>query len=159
VVGAYFKWRRPFDLLLSLAIVALCQVGPKWGLSLFQWPSVEDARKTFVDLFQAAASLLGFVLASVTFLASHVRQPEFDILRRSKSYPELIALFGSALWRLAMLMTASAIAGHLRPNGVNGAERVVLALAAYALLSLVGLVWATLRIIGVSTVRGARNDG
>lgn len=140
-----------FDLLTSALALAFCELGPKVGIAVLQWPNIESAVEAFRDLFQAATSLLGFVLASVTFLASHVRQPEFKILRQSKSYPDLISLFASSLWRLALLMAASATAVHIRPAELPAAERAVLFLATYSLSSLVGLIWITIRIIRASS--------
>lgn len=137
-----------------MVALGFCEFGPRVGVAVLQWPNIEGAVETFRDLFGAATSLLGFVLASVTFLASHVRQPEFEILRQSKSYPDLISLFASSLWRLAVLLAVSATAVHIRPAELGAAERAVLFLAIYSLFSLVGLIWITIRIIRASSRTG-----
>lgn len=109
----------------------------------------DTALPVFEGLFQVAAAMLGFVLASVTFLSSHVRQPEFKILRESRSYRDLLALFGSALWRLSAVTCFAACGIMLSGTWLLLAERCLLFLVVHAALAVAGLIWITLRILGV----------
>lgn len=154
MVGFYLKFRRSSDLLFSIAVTAMVFEGGDLAAA-FIYQDAVFLRNLFQILFETSASLLGFVLASVTFLASHVRQPEFKILRDSKSYPDLMSLFSSALWRLAWLMVVSIAAAQIAPGFLKWASVAALFLSLHSLTAIFGLLWITLRILRVpSTAPG-----
>lgn len=149
MVGTYFRYRRACDLIFSAALVLAVYFGGYFDIGLFRSMTNETALPLFEGVFQVSAAMLGFVLASVAFLSSHVRQPEFKILRESRVYPQLLALFNSALWRLFALTCFAAVGTVLSATWIALAEKCLLFLVAYAAEAVAGLIWITLRILRV----------
>lgn len=106
MVGLYFKRRRFFDYIFSALFTVALLHANRFGLHLRALTSA-DFLTISLSIFSTAASLLGFVLAAATFLATQVRSAEFSILRNSNSYKDLQALISSSLWKLFFLTTFS----------------------------------------------------
>jgi len=147
-LGFYLNNRRPVDLVLSLMIVALCIYVPeKW--SLFSWVAARDISTVCLSLFGTAATLIGFVIAAATFLASHVRADEFSIIRNSRSYSQLIEILGSSVWRLAFMMIVSVIASRCHEKFLLTANIITLFSSCYAGPAFITLIWATMGILKI----------
>ncbi len=150
-IGWYLNNRRPVDLLATGVTVASCISLPKIGITLFIWVSKPDLPSIFLSIFGTAATLLGFVIAASTFLTAHVRTAEFDILRNSKSYNQLLAIFSSSMYRLALLMFISTVLSRSNAQFAQTSNIIVLSSACYATPAMLILIWATIRILAVGS--------
>ncbi|WP_421993084.1 hypothetical protein [Qipengyuania sp.] len=65
---------------------------------LFGSPNEIDGR-IFLTAGTISATLLGFSLATASFLISHTKSESMALLRESKSFSQLVQLLQSALWR------------------------------------------------------------
>lgn len=150
-IGWYLNRRRMTDAILATSVTSSCIFLPSAGIDAFDWVPYNDVSAVYLSIFGTSATLLGFVVASATFLAAHTRSPEFTILRNSQSYNQLFAIFNSATWRLAALMILTATLSRSSAKLVELFNIIVLLTACYTAPALMTLFWATLRILKVRT--------
>jgi len=148
-IGWYLNSRRLPDAAFSMSAALVCLIAPKVGISPFEWVPHKDISAVYLSIFGTTATLLGFVIASATFLAAHTRSPEFAILRRSSSYGQLFQIFNSSTWRLAFLMIVTATLSRCSAHFAMASNFIVLLASMYATPSLLTLFWVTLRILQV----------
>lgn len=148
-IGLYLNNRKKIDLLISISIPLACFIFPLAKISFFKWPSVSESATLNMAIFGTSATLLGFVIASATFLIAHVKSPEFEILRKSKSYPQLIAISSESMWRLAALMVVSLVMAQSDKAHVNISNMLVIFTCCYAACGLFCLMWMTLAVLKV----------
>lgn len=148
-IGLYLNNRKKIDFLISTLISFACLFLPLLGISLFDWPEHEGSMAVDMAIFGTSATLLGFVIASATFLIAHVRTPEFEVIRNSKSYPQLIAISSDSMWRLAALMVASLVFAQSNDAYLKSANALVVFICCYAGCGLLCLMWMTVAILKV----------
>lgn len=113
--------------------------------------SESDARNILLYLFSTSAALMGFVLAAGTFLISHVKDEAFAILRQSKSFPQLVGLISSSIWRLFGLANASLLMLVAGPDIYVGVKVATVFFTVWAGLSLTSMTWIVMQILSVPT--------
>lgn len=150
MVRIYFRYRFFIDLLSTCLICVLTYIYTNQNYHLFVEISVDKSQQPLNSIFQVSSSLLGFVLASVTFLFYHIKNPEFLIIRNSRSYRDLLDLFSSAIWRLLFLTIVSLLASISSKYVINIWVYFTLFVAVMALTSLCALIWVTIRILKVT---------
>ena len=64
---------------------------------------------SFVSVSTISATLLGFSMASGSFLMTQMKSEEFSLIRKSKGFSQLLDILSSCLWRLFFLVIASLI--------------------------------------------------
>lgn len=111
-LGLYLTHRLKCDAGFSLSLLSACLFLPHLKFSAFSWVSISESSSVYLAVFGTAATLLGFVIASFTFLITHMRSREFQIIRESRSYGQFLSICRSAMWRLAVLMIVSGIASR-----------------------------------------------
>lgn len=148
-IGLYLNNRKKIDLLFSVLVSLACLFLPFANIAFFKWPSISESATINMALFGTSATLLGFVIASATFLIAHVKSPEFEIPRKSKSYPQLIAISSESMWRLAALMVVSLVVAQSDKAHLNIANTVVIFTCCYAACGLFCLMWMTVAILKV----------
>lgn len=78
-----------------------------WKSGYLANPLSEIDDRLFLTTGTISATLLGFSLASASFLIGHTKSESMELLRESKSFIQLIGLLQSALWRFFCLMLVS----------------------------------------------------
>jgi|TARA_R100000049_G_C1947060_1_gene92642 hypothetical protein len=145
----YFSRRRIIDL-----VVAGFSSSLLIGISFFSLveitPNSVDTR-LFLTTATIAATLLGFSLASASFLVSHTNSESMKFLRESKSFTQLISLLQSALWRffgLALLSLLAFVTYEALPIATLAA---FVAACTYASLAATCLLWSVAAILGLTS--------
>ena len=101
----YFSHRRLVDWLVASLFGLVLTLA--WRNGLLSSPSTRIDDRLFLTTATISATLLGFSLASASFLISHTKSESMELLRNSKSFIQLIQLQQSALWRFLGLMLIS----------------------------------------------------
>jgi hypothetical protein len=146
VVGLYFKRRRFFDYIFSALFTVALLSANRFGLHLRTLNST-DFLTISLSIFSTAASLLGFVLAAATFLATQVRSAEFSILRNSRSYKDLQSLISSSLWKLFFLTAFSLLMSLVGYSKSIPLIAFFIFLAAITFMSLAALIYISNRVL------------
>lgn len=95
-------WRRYFLLAEGGTVILMTVFFAVWlylrdGAKVFIHVGMADSLTVASALMGVFGSLLGFILASITFLFGIVDRESFRVLRASHSYPDHWAIFASAL--------------------------------------------------------------
>ena len=151
MVGAYFRYRSIIDIVSGVIVACAVIYGGSAGIVIFRQAQLDTLSAACGIIFQVSSSLLGFVLASVTFLSVHLKQAEYRILRQSKSYVALSLVFSSALWRLLALTVWSMGASLISREYLEIALAGMIFLSVISLNVVAALVWIVLRVLRVPT--------
>lgn len=144
----YLNIRRWFDWVLSISlsfILYFDMLG--WNLENFVYRG--DGR-VFVSVSTISATLLGFSMASGSFLMTQMKSEEFSLIRNSKGFSQLLEVLSSCLWRLFFLAFSSLISLSIYGSEPKIALIIFVISALPAILSLGTLLWslnAILRLI------------
>lgn len=141
----YFRHRIKVDWTVAILAGIAFVVSEKIGFFSSCASLVDD--RIFLTTATIAATLLGFSLASASFLISHTNSQGMEFLRRSKSFSQLISLLSSALWRffaLAIISMLSFVAHSVLPMLSLG---VYIAVCSAAVFSATALIWSVAAIV------------
>jgi hypothetical protein len=144
----YFSHRYIIDLVVAGFSASLIIGITFFGLVEINSNTVDT--RLFLTTATIAATLLGFSLASASFLVSHTNSESMKFLRESKSFTQLISLLKSALWRffaLAILSLLAFVTYEALPITTLAA---FLAGCTYASLAATCLLWSVAAILGLT---------
>ena len=141
----YFRHRVKIDWTVAVLAGIAFVVSEKIGFYSATASPVDD--RIFLTTATIAATLLGFSLASASFLISHTSSQGMEFLRRSKSFSQLISLLSSALWRffaLAIISMLGFVSHSVLPTLSLG---VYIAVCSAAVFSATALIWSVAAIV------------
>lgn len=141
----YFRHRVKIDWTVAVLAGIAFVVSEKIGFYSATASPVDD--RIFLTTATIAATLLGFSLASASFLISHTNSQGMEFLRRSKSFSQLISLLSSALWRffaLAIISMLGFVSHSVLPTLSLG---VYIAVCSAAVFSATALIWSVAAIV------------
>ena len=143
-MGVYFRHRVAIDwsaaLLAGLALMMLEKNG------FLPASRLVDGR-LFLATATIGATLLGFSLASASFLISHTSSQGMEFLRRSKSFTQLSSLLASALWRFFALAVVSLVVFLTYTASPTLSLGVYMVFSSAAILSATALIWSAAAIV------------
>lgn len=151
MVGVYYRHRILIDLIVSISLSYAFSVRRIGHDSIFMPISADHLHNMLLCLFSTSTALMGFVLAAGTFLISHVKDDAFQVLRKSKSFPSLIKLISSSIWRLFGLASVSLLMIFAGPAVYAALEATTVFFTIWAGLSLTSLLWIIIQILLVPT--------
>lgn len=143
----YFRHRIKIDWAVAVLIGVAFMVSEKIGIRSAPVSPVDG--RIFLTTATIAATLLGFSLASASFLISHTNSQGMEFLRRSKSFTQLISLLSSALWRffaLAIISMLGFVIHSVLPTMSLGVYIVVCSAAVFTATALIWSVAAIVRL-------------
>lgn len=146
----YLKYRRVVDPIVSILCTAATFFSPKWA-QVFSPLSISSRENLAFCLIGTSASLLGFVLAASTFLISHIQNPKYDMMRKSKSYYQLSQIVSSSLWRLFFCTISAALILFVKIQYMPLALMFVFAVVVWTLIALATAIWMVLRVYSIPT--------
>ena len=141
----YFSHRYIIDFVVAGLSASLLIGTTVFGLVKITSETVDT--RLFLTTATIAATLLGFSLASASFLVSHTNSESMKFLRESKSFSQLISLLQSALWRffgLALLSLLAFVTYDTLPITILAA---FVAGCTYASLAATCLLWSVAAIL------------
>lgn len=141
----YFRNRVFIDWLVSILFALFVLFGANHD-GLKRHFIVADER-IYLTVATVSATLLGFSLASASFLISHTRSAGMDVLRKSKSFYELISLLQSTLWRFFVLLIISLICFSLNLSRFEWGSVIFILFLLPAILSAIALIWTVTAIL------------
>ena len=145
----YFKYRFIIDIAASAAVVIIIKY-LRSPIRIFDSLDADGLRDFLIGLFATSTALLGFVLAASTFLISKTESKRFDLLRKSQSYPLLLRIFTSSLWRLWLLTCSSVIAVFAASSWQIIFEHLILFFGLFAFFGISSLIWVSAKIIRIT---------
>lgn len=140
----YFRYRLIFDWVIAFGSASAIVIYVN-DIGLFASSASIDGR-IFLTTGTMSATLLGFSLAAASFLVAHTNSESMTFLRNAKSFPQLISLLQSALWRFFGIAIISLLAFstyHFYPK---------LALLAFLACAFASVIAAVLLIWSVSAI-------
>lgn len=141
----YFRHRTKIDWAVALLVGIIPSALKILGL-YSNTPSPVDER-VFLTTATIAATLLGFSLASASFLISHTNSERVKFLRKSKSFSQLTSLLSSAIWRFFALLIVSMISFVAHDAFPTFSFGAYIAICAAAIFSATALVWSVAAIV------------
>mgnify|MGYP001213798257 CR=1 FL=1 len=144
----YFSRRHIIDLVVAGLSATLLI-----GLTTFGWAEITSSTvdtRLFLTTATIAATLLGFSLASASFLVSHTNSESMKFIRESKSFAQLISLLQSALWRFFGLTLLSLVAFVTYEALPITTLAAFVAGCTYAALAATCLLWSVAAILGLT---------
>lgn len=112
-------------------------------------PATDD--RVYLTTATIAATLLGFSLASASFLVSHTRSESMEFLRSSASFfSQLLSLLRSSLWRFLALCIGSLACFAIQLVDPTAALSLYGFLVVPAALGAVTLIWTVGAVLGLT---------
>lgn len=142
---SYFRYRAVFDCIFSALVVGV--VFASDYIQLFDMHHLVRDERIYLTTATIAATLLGFSLASASFLISHTRSESMDFLRKSKSFAQLISLLRSALWRFFTLSGISLACFSIKSFSYNWPIILLIFFFIHTVLAAITLIWTVAAIL------------
>lgn len=143
----YFRHRSIIDWVVALFAALLLLGLNKFGAVSIKPQSIDT--RLFLTTATISATLLGFSLASASFLVSHTNSEGMKFLRESQSFAQLIFLLQSALWRffgLSVISLVTFVTYRAMPTFSFGLFVTFSVASALAAVTLIWSVSAILRV-------------
>lgn len=141
----YFQYRAIVDWLISSLLAFAFTIAWRNG-HVFKSLEAIDGR-IFLTAATISATLLGFSLASASFLVSHTNSEEMKLLRNSKSFTQLIQLLQSALWRFFSLAVVSLFTFTIYKSAPIIALAAFIATSVATMITAIVLIWLVAAIL------------
>lgn len=140
----YFRFRNAFDLTVAAIVAGLVTMfGMEQTLVILD----EVDGRLFLATATISATLLGFSLASASFLIAQANSERMALLKNSKSYYQLVGLVQSALWRFFALTLVSLFTYQAYEHMPMIAISLYAAFSSIAILAAVPLIWVVSAIL------------
>jgi hypothetical protein len=146
---AYLNIRNWFDWILSISL-SLILYFDVFGWNIHNFIYRGDGR-VFVSVSTISATLLGFSMASGSFLMTQMKSEELSLIKNSKGFSQLLEVLSSCFWRLFYLVIASLISLSIYGSEPKIALIVFVITALPAILSLGTLLWSLNAILRLTS--------